>query len=494
MSRLTLGDILAWTGGQLINGPSGIESAVFSDLSTDTRAIPQGCLFLALHGQQHDGHQYLEQALDAGAGGLLIDDRSSWAAIQMGRVIPVILVQDTLKSLQDIAAGYRLTMPGKVIGITGSVGKTSTRQMISACLQASLAVHQTPANQNNEIGLPLTLLKAEPSHRAIVLEMGMRGPGEISLLSRVARPDIAVVTCIGYSHIGRLGSQAAILAAKAEIVDGLQAGGLLILNADDPLLLGWGKSLAGRFRLAYVTTRPELAANLTGCGADFYLLADRLRPDAARTEFDACLFSGGSHRISIPVNLPYPGAHHVLNALFGLAVAQEMRVDLQIAAAGAAACQNTGNRQRILTAGDILIMDDSYNASPESMLAALRTLAGLAGPRRKIAALGGMLELGDFAAQTHWEVGRQAAVSGFELLMVTGPQSVDLAAGAHSACPGLEVREYPDNLALAAALVPLLRSGDCLLVKGSRGFAMEKVTAAILESQGAQPGSEDAAR
>jgi UDP-N-acetylmuramoyl-tripeptide--D-alanyl-D-alanine ligase len=480
MHRLKLADGLTWTDGQVIAGPGDDPNLEFAGLSTDTRTIQAGCLYLALHGRQHDGHHYLAQALDAGAGGLLIDDRSALPADM--RSCPVILVRDTLQALQDLAAGYRQTLPGRIIGISGSVGKTSTRQMISACLQPLMPVHQTAANQNNEIGLPQTLLQAEPGHEAVILEMGMRGPGEISLLSRIARPDIAVLTCIGYSHIGRLGSQAAILAAKAEIMDGLQPGGLLILNADDPLLLGLGRAQAGR-RLAFVTTSPDLAASLVMDGACFCLLADQIQTAAASTGFRASLFTAETNPVSFPVSLPFPGTHHVLNALFGLAVAQEMQADLTLAAAGAAACQTDGNRQRILEAGDILIMDDSYNAGPESMLAALRTLSGLAGSRRKIAALGGMLELGDFAGEAHREVGRQAALNGFDLLLVTGPQSPDLAAGARSVRADLPVHEYSNNLALAEALIPQLRAGDCLLVKGSRGFAMEKVTAAILVSR-----------
>jgi UDP-N-acetylmuramoyl-tripeptide--D-alanyl-D-alanine ligase len=482
MAELALQDVLKWTGGELIGGQP---EACFGSVCTDSRKIEPGCLFVALRGQQFDGHLFLANALAAGAGGLLIDDRAALASQPDSQDRPVILATNTLAALQAIAAGYRQTLPGKVIGITGSVGKTSTREMISACLKPALQVHQTPGNLNNEIGMPLTLLQAGSGHEAVVLEMGMRGPGEISLLSRIASPDIAVLTCIGFSHIGRLGSQQAILEAKAEILEGLRPEGLLILNADDPLLNSFGRRQAGRYRLACVTTSREKACEMTAdtaAGVSFALLADDIRSEDGQTFFTACLFIAGSCRQNIAVSLPFPGTHHVLNTLFGLAAARELQVDLVQAAAGAATCQNTGNRQRILQAADITIMDDSYNASPESMLAALRTLAGLAaGGRRKIAALGGMLELGDYEEAAHRELGEQVARCGFDLLLVTGPQSASVEAGAHLVSPGLPVGCYPDNLTLAKALEPLLQPGDYLLVKASRSFAMEKVTEYLLE-------------
>ncbi|HBP37542.1 MAG TPA: hypothetical protein DD640_02155, partial [Clostridiales bacterium] len=344
MPRLRLADLLAWTGGRLLSGYSGSQNRELAGISTDTRTIGAGSLFLALRGDKQDGHQYLAQALAAGAGGLLIDEPAAWEParglpdrlqekpelLAAGDTagIPVILTADTRKALQDIAAGYRLTLPGRVIAISGSVGKTSTRQMISACLQTALSVHQTAGNQNNDIGLPQTLLQAETSHQAIVLEMGMRGPGEIALLSRVARPDIAVLTCIGYSHIGRLGSQEAILAAKAEILEGLQPDGLLLLNADDPLLLGLGRRLSGR-RLAYVSMHPGSAA-LPEAEAEFMIQAGPIRSTAGQTAFDASLRAADGQADNIPVVLPFPGEHHVLSALFGLAAARALGTDLRL--------------------------------------------------------------------------------------------------------------------------------------------------------------------
>ncbi len=481
MIRLKLYDLLDWSGGQLLTPASS--DAVFAGISSDTRTIEPDSLFLALHGQQHDGHRFLRQALDAGARGLIIDDRSALDSLpELPAGIAVILTADTLTALQQIAAGYRKTLRASVVGISGSVGKTSTRQMISACLQTSLRVHQTAGNLNNEIGLPQTILKAQPDDQTIILEMGMRGLGEISLLSRIAQPDIAILTCIGYSHIGRLGSQEAILSAKTEIIDGLRPAGLLLLNGDDPLLLAWGRQYKGRGRIAWITTDADLAAERVADGAAFAISAGQIETFADHSLFQVTLHLGTGEGDPIPVRLPMPGSHHIQNALFGLAVAHELDISLVAAAEAAKDSQNTGNRQRIIETGSLLIMDDSYNASPESMLAALRTLAELANGKRLIAALGCMLELGDFAESAHFNLGLQAAGYGYDRLLVTGPHSAAIINGAHQIDPTLPACEYEDNAHLAAALVPELRPGDCLLVKGSRGFAMEKVTEAILQN------------
>jgi UDP-N-acetylmuramoyl-tripeptide--D-alanyl-D-alanine ligase len=478
MPRLLLSDLLTWSGGQLLTQPSAGEHAVFVGISTDTRLIRPDSLFLALHGQNHDGHDYLTAAMTAGAKGLLIDDRTAYGRLPASPGVAVILTADTLLALQAIAAGYRQTLPAKIIGITGSVGKTSTRQMVSACLHPALRVHQTSGNLNNEIGLPHTLLLSEPVHAAVVLEMGMRGAGEISLLSRIANPDIALVTCIGLSHVGRLGSQAAILSAKMEIVDGLRPDGLLVLNGDDLLLKAWQQEHGGQRRLAWISTEPGQAAELS-LQSSFAIGADQIFSDAGGSQFTACLWQKGNCTGRFPVNLPMPGEHHIHNTLFGLAVAHELAVDLTAAARGAALCQNTGNRQRLISEGGLLIMDDSYNASPESMSAALQTMEKLAGGRRLIAALGCMLELGDYAAAAHFEIGRQVVIRHCARLLATGPNAADLVAGAHSVDPDFPADIFVDNISLATALTPELTAGDCLLVKGSRGFAMEKVTEAV---------------
>ncbi|NLK89312.1 MAG: UDP-N-acetylmuramoyl-tripeptide--D-alanyl-D-alanine ligase [Clostridiaceae bacterium] len=454
----------------------------FAGVCTDTRELVPGSLFIALRVPRFDGHDFLGKAILEGAAGLVVARGSNLELPEMTVFTgPVVLVEDTLQALQAIAAGYRLTLPGRVVAITGSVGKTSTRQMVAACLGGTMPVHLTSGNLNNEIGLPLTLLQAEPSHRAIILEMGMRAPGEIRLLSQLARPDAAMITNVGFSHIGRLGSREAILSAKTELIEGLRPGGLLILNADDPLLRNWGVHQPGSFRLAWVTADLDLARSMS-TDAAFTVGATDVCATAGCVDFSVGIFQAGQACGQACVHLPFPGHHHVLNMLFGLACAWDMDIPPAIAAADAAAYEQTGNRQRLIEANGVLIMDDSYNASPESMQAALQTLAELAEGRRMIAALGGMLELGEFSAPAHRELGRQAAHLGFSALYLTGSHASDVAAGSRELKPDMTCMVFPDTMDLAKAISDEIRSGDCVLVKGSRGFTMEQVTAKILEN------------
>ncbi|NLM15672.1 MAG: UDP-N-acetylmuramoyl-tripeptide--D-alanyl-D-alanine ligase [Clostridiaceae bacterium] len=481
MAKYSLSEIIQWTGGVLTDETTMNADPDFAGVCTDTRELVPGSLFIALRGPNFDGHDFLGKAILEGAAGLVAAKGSDLDLPEMSIFTgPVVLVEDTLLALQAAAAGYRQTLSGRVLAITGSVGKTSTRQMVAACLGGTMPVHLTSGNLNNEIGLPLTLLQAEPSHRAIILEMGMRALGEIRLLSQLARPDVAMITNVGFSHIGRLGSREAILAAKTEIIDGLRPGGLLILNADDPLLHNWGLHQPGSFRLVWVSTDLDLARRMS-TDAAFTVGATDVRATARGVDFSVGIFQAGQAYCQTRVHLPFPGHHHVLNMLFGLACAWDMDIPPEIAAADATAYEQTGNRQRLIEANGVLIMDDSYNASPESMQAALRTLAEMAEGRRMIAALGGMLELGEFSAPAHRELGRQAAHLGFSALYLTGPYASDVVAGSRELKPDMTCAIFPDTMNLAKAISDGIRSGDCVLVKGSRGFTMEQVTAKILE-------------
>lgn len=484
MAHMTLGQILCWTQGTLYVPPEADTlptDFVFNDLSSDTRAIMPGDVFLALRGSRFDGHDFLQLAADQKAKAVIVDQASFQAGIKL--ILPAIVVSDTLIALQQIARGYRLTLPGKVIGITGSVGKTTTRGLIAACLQTQLKICQTEANNNNEIGLPKTLLTATPNDQAIILEMGMRGRGEIELLSQIAVPDIALITNIGYSHIERLGSQEEILRAKAEILTGLKPGGLLILNADDEHLLALAYELRSatdilpNVRLAFVT----LHASFKSPWDDVPVyLGDHLQINGDHSRF---VLTIEQDALKWPIELPMPGKHLVLNTLFGLACAAELHLNLAQAALGAQHFAPTGNRQRMMQAGPVLIMDDSYNASPESMQAALETLRLAAHKRRLIAALGGMLELGDYAPAAHFQVGAFAAEAGYAIVLAIGPHAKDLQAGFDSKKQdsSQQVEIFDDQKALIERLLDGLRPRDALLVKGSRGFSMERVTVAVHE-------------
>lgn len=492
MARLTLNQVLAYTGGHLYDSGSSLAGQpslshpdiVFEDVSTDTRTVARGDLFLALRGTNFDGHSFLAQAIASGATGLVIDETAAQSSLGPGLDLAaaIVVVPDTMKALQDLSSGYRQTLTAPVIAITGSVGKTSTRGMVAACLKPMLQVCQTKANNNNEIGLPKTLLAASPKDQAIVLEMGMRGRGEIELLSQIARPDIALITNIGVAHIERLGSQDEIFRAKAEIIAGLAPGAQVILNGDDSYLFKFAREIAPSYAVSLVfTQQPESFAGLEGLTAFW---ADQLKLTGQQSTYVLGTWpERPDHPVQslLPVTLPVPGRHMVSNSLFGLAVVDCLGLDLVTAAAGAAQFENTGNRQRLLTAGPILVMDDSYNASPESMLAALSTLQAISEGRRLVAALGGMLELGEYAAKAHFDVGQAAARHGFSCVLTLGPQADELLAGFESVpTPGTCTR-FTDQPDLIQHLLGALQPDDLLLVKGSRGFAMEQVTQAVLD-------------
>lgn len=484
MICLDIKDIINWSGATLLSGKA--DQVRISQVSSDSRTIKPGDLFIALHGERFDGHDFLLQAVQSRAAALLLDQEKAWlelqqmpaasAALKAG--LPVLYAQDTLLALQDLARGYRQTLPGKVIAITGSVGKTSTRRMVVSCLKRAMLVHEASGNFNNEIGLPQTILAASAADEAVVLELGMRAAGEIRLLSQIARPDIAVITSIGWSHIGRLGSKEAILAAKWEVVSGIRPGGLLILNGDDEKLLEAAADLPSDCRLALVFCNRkamEKAAQLPR-QADFYLFASDIRLDRSKTDFTVSCHKGEEVR-EVVVSLPFAGSHHVRNSLLGLAVACELGLDLAEAAGSVTTYEPVGNRQRLLEIGGITVMDDSYNASPESMEAALETLVLLAGPgRRKAAALGSMLELGPFAPKIHRQIGRYVAELGFDLLLTFGREADDLLIGARSARPDLVSCSCSSHEEMARRLVASLEPGDFLLIKGSRAYAMEEVT------------------
>ncbi len=451
-------------------------------ISTDSRTLKPGELFVALRGERFDGHDHLDDALGRGAVALLVQDRDR-SAPHAGISL---LVEETRSAYGRIAAGYRTTLPARVVGVTGSVGKTSTRDLVAAAA-GSRRVLRTEGNLNNEIGLPATLLAADRGQDVVVLEMGMRGRGEIAWLSRIARPDVAVITRIGSSHIERLGSLDAIFEAKWEILEGLQDGGTLVVSMDDPLLSRAARRLAaaggrtpdGR-HVSLVGVRTE---NAGSDWEDFPVLrAHEIRPRDGGVSF--LVVVPGEE--PLPAWVPLPSPHLVPNALAALAVAIRLGVDPAAAVAGLAAYVPTGNRLRVLPVGDMTLLDDSYNASPESMVAAFAALAALPSPGRRIAALGGMLELGEFSGPLHRVTGAAAAARSIDRLYCCGPWAEEMAQGFREALleagrPG-DAMAFPDRGSLESALLPDLRPDDAILVKGSRGFAMEEVVAAIVAS------------
>jgi UDP-N-acetylmuramoyl-tripeptide--D-alanyl-D-alanine ligase len=464
-------------------------AAAFTAVSTDSRADLAGALFVPLVGERFDGHRFLAAALAGGAAAVAQRDRLSAPQLEalaaLGR--PVWLVDDTLLAYQELGRLWRRSLGVPVVAVTGSAGKTTTRELIRAALASLGPVVASSGNENNDVGAPLTLLKADATTRALVVEMGMRGLGEIERLSRCAEPDVAVITNIGTAHIGRLGSREAIATAKCEISAALRPEGLVVIPAGDPLLeaalaAGW----SGRVRRVALAD-DELApgtppADLVGrLAAPFPASgSDTERPEPERLDADHL----ATERLEVaglpPINLPLAGRHNARNLLLALAVALELGV------APAALCDLTvevpGGRNRRLQLGGVTVLDETYNASPEAMLAALELLAAqpLAPGATRTAVLGTMLELGESSLALHRQVAQRARSLGLDGLVIVdagaeGAAMLEAAAGLER----LMRVERPEQ-----ALEPLLgwlRPGDALLLKASRGVALERLLALLQE-------------
>ena len=437
---ITLEQAAAWCGGRVSEEHKNI---AFFGANFDTRLLQEGELFVALKGQR-DGHDFAQKAIELGAAAVL-------ASEPLPDTIPAIYTDDTLRALQTIAAAWREHLNCKVIGITGSVGKTTTKEMVAAVLEKRFCTLKTAQNYNNDIGVPIMLLRITPEHEAAVLEMGMNHFGELSVLTRLARPNMALITNVGTMHIENLGSREGILRAKLEILEGLQTGGHVLFCGDNDLLSREAEKYGAlTFGLSEGCT--VRGGNLSVCDGQTTFTVT-----AGTTEFD--------------VTLPLLGEHNVLDALAAAAVGLELGVTPTEIAEALREFRNTGHRQRRLTVGGVRIIDDCYNAGPESMRAALNVLAQEKG--RRIAVLGGMLELGAYAPQAHYEVGAYA-VGRAELLYAYGDNSEQYVRGAKE--NGLtRAEKFDTHEALYAALRRELHPEDTVLLKGSRGMHMERV-------------------
>ena len=463
MIALTLTEIAELTGGELVGAS---EVWVTGSVTLDSRILAGGDLFVAVAGERVDGHEFLGAAAAAGAAGAL--------CARPHDALPCVVVADPVAALGRLAAGVhaRLTAGGLVtLALTGSSGKTSTKDLLGQVLATAGPTVSPPGSYNNDIGLPLTVLSADESTRFLVLEMGSRGPGHIARLCAVARPQVGIVLNVGSAHLGEFGSAEGIAQAKGELVEAVGAEGTAVLNADDPRVLG----MAARTR-AKVTT--------TGRGPDADVRADAVSlDDAARPRF-TLLAAGEEH----PVALQVVGEHQVANALSAAAAALAVGMSpVAVAAALSAARPMSRWRMEVARRPDgVTVVNDAYNANPESMRAALAALAGLRAVRR-IAVLGAMAELGPGARAEHERLGRDAATAGVDLLVAVGADAVGISDGATAAGrrAGEESVHVPDRAAARALLVPLLREGDVVLVKASRSYGLELLAADLLGAEGA---------
>ncbi|MBK9516420.1 MAG: UDP-N-acetylmuramoyl-tripeptide--D-alanyl-D-alanine ligase [Anaeromyxobacter sp.] len=457
--RFTAAELAAATGGRWLDSPPpGVEG-----LSTDTRAVVAGSLFVALRGERFDAHAFLGEASRAGAAAALVHDDAAPAP-----GLPRLLVGDTLAALGAVARHHRRRFDLPVVAVTGSNGKTTTREMTAAILATRGPVLKTEGNLNNEVGVPLTLLRLTGEHRAAVIELGMNHPGEIGRLTALALPQVGVVTNAAAAHLAGLGTVDGVADAKAELWQGLPPGGVAVANADDPRLLRRAQA-SGRRLLTFATGRQRRG--------DVVVL-EVLSQDATGLRF---LLGVGNRELEVA--LPLVGAHNAANAAAAACAAIAMGCDDREIVRGLAGVAPVGRRLRLerLPSG-VLLVDDCYNANPSSMTAALHTLRDLARAEggRAVAALGDMLELGPGELELHRAVGAEAAAAGVDRLLAFGPRSAALLAGARAAgLPPAHTFHTEDVAALCAETRATLRAGDVLLVKASRGLKLERLVEAL---------------
>jgi len=451
MQPLKVSEIIKATNGTLLSGsPEG----EIKNISTDTRKIMPGDLFLPLIGDNFDGHDFIAKALQDSACGYLTSKK-----VEDASDVVVIKVEDTLKALQDISAYYRDKFNIPFVAVTGSVGKTSTKEMIYSVLSKKLRVLKTQGNFNNHIGLPLTLLNLSDIDKVAVVELGMSGAGEISVLSKIVKPHIAVITNIGIAHIGKLGSRQNILKAKMEIIEGLDEDGIIVLNADDLML--WELKNSIKNNIIYIGYREE---------ADIRAYDVKVDKDM-NTSFNVKI-KDKEYQFIISV----PGFHNVYNALVSIAVGLRFRIPIEDIIDAIANFKSGKMRMNVIKLSkNIKVINDTYNANPSSMEEALNVMRQMPGAR-KIAVLGDMLELGEWTRQAHIDIGKSVVESSINHLITLGGNSRFIAEGA--AMLGMSQKKINTCNSIEEAnsyLSKLIREGDVILIKGSRGMKMEGI-------------------
>jgi len=450
---LTIATVLEATGGSLIQGD--IQTPV-AGVSTDSRSIKPGELFFALRGERFDGHRFVAEALKRGGRGVVVDKQGHGIADE---TIAIIEVTDTLQALGDLANLWRRKHPIPVIAVVGSNGKTTTKEMVAGILQPKGTVLKNPGNLNNLIGLPLSLLKMNANDRVAVLEMGMNHIGEILRLTRIAEPNVGIVTNIGPVHLEGVGSIEGVMKAKGELLEGMGAHGSLIFNADDPRVVALSTEFTGA-KICFGIKNP----------ADWMARDIRTRRDGGVT----FRLIGSSGEITIALKLM--GEHQVYNALAATAATSHLGAGIGEIKRGLESFQPPPMRMELIFLGKgIKIINDAYNANPPSMESALHTLADIT-EGRKIAVLGDMWELGEFAQQAHRELGRQVKEYGIDLLFLLGQFAPHVAQGSQEAgMPPEAVYIGEDHHAVSLRLARQLHKGDWVLVKGSRIMKMETI-------------------
>ena len=444
MTGMTIEKALRACGGRYCG-----ESELTKELGRvviDSREIRPGDLFVAYKGEKVDGHDFISAALDKGAACCLAE------RVPEGESRGVIVVSDVQSALEDIAAAYRDTLSLPIVGITGSVGKTSAKEMVSSVLSSRWKVCKTDKNLNNQIGVPMTLSRITPADEIAVVEMGISGFGEMRRLARMVRPQIALYTLIGHAHLEFLHDLDGVLRAKTEMIEFLSEEGLVIMNGDDEKLRGYD---CPRRRIFF------------GLGKDCDVRAENIVSTGEGTD---CDIVSGSRRFG--VHIPAFGRHLVYAALEAAAVGMEMELSDEEIARGIASFAIVGRRGAVVRTEKITLLDDCYNSNAEALRSGIDSLLEL--PGRKVCILGDMLELGDTAWDAHFSSGAYAAEKGVARLLCCGEHAEAYCSGA-----GAIARRFPDRAALIAALGEEIREGDCVLVKASRGAHFEEISEAL---------------
>ena len=455
MKKIKAAEISRATGADFLQGNP---ENCYSGISIDSRLIKNGQLFFAVRGKNYDAHDFADQAVLSGASGLVLE-----------RMVPdlppgvdVFLVPDTLAALQNLARYNRSAFNIPVVAVTGSSGKTTTKDLMAGILSVKFNTLKTTGNQNNEIGLPLTLLKLDESHEALVTEMAMRGLGEIDFLCRLALPNAAIITNIGEAHLELLGSVEKIAQAKGELLENIPANGFAVLNAQSPHI--YKQAARCRGKVIFFGTSSNL---------DIYARDIRISGEGSA-------FTVETEGRSFNVFLPLPGLHNVLNALSVIGTALELGFTTDEIVQGLARIALSGSRLEMIDLKGVTIINDTYNANPSSVRAALEVLAEIADDKRRIAVLGDMLELGEKADLFHDQLGESIASTGVDYLITVGQLARQMALGAEkSGMPGSRIFICDSNAEGYRKLEQLLLAGDVVLVKGSRGMRMEEIIQAL---------------
>ncbi|WP_285769483.1 UDP-N-acetylmuramoyl-tripeptide--D-alanyl-D-alanine ligase [Peribacillus sp. SI8-4] len=458
MIKRTLKQVQEMAAG--LNDITSFQSMGIQGVTIDSRTVTEGCLFIPLKGGQVDGHQYVKQALADGAAA------SFWQkdVPNPPTDLPLIFVENTEKALQELARSYRTQLNIKVVGITGSNGKTTTKDMTAALLATTYKVHKTSGNFNNHLGLPLTVLSMEEDTEAAVLEMGMSSRGEIEFLSKMAKPEVAIITNIGESHLLDLGSREEIANAKLEIVEGLAKEGVLIYHGDEPLL---------RNRIK----KDFLDLNVLSFGRTEQ---NDLFPQLITQGADSTSFTIACDGTEAEYEIPVLGHHNVLNALAAILAAKKLGVGDSSIRKGLSAIQLTNMRMELVEgAKGQKIINDAYNASPTSVKAAIELIEGLSGFENKILVLGDMLELGPQEKDFHLKIGELISSERIDKIFTYGPLAEFIAQGASKAFSSERVQAFHDKQKLIAELKSTTQANDIILVKASRGMKLEEVVQAL---------------